>query len=273
MWTASRRLARTGPRGPCCWRRASGSKPLGRSSAGIDTHPALWAAHARSPRLGQGCGSAQALSLWQGRHADPLCAPTRRRDGKAAATLASRSRSLHVTRVSTRVRAANECERGLLPPSPRDLRRAADRARIVEGAGRKGDPLAAITGGAPPHQRRREGRTRRARTDAGRRRSARPMPTGWRRCCSRHIETFASLVIARKAYAPADLEALNLNLVGGDPVWGASCGLRPAFRRPPSLARRTMTRPSLASIRSAPRPIRAPGFGGGSGFLFASALK
>ena len=45
---------------------------------------------------------------------------------------------------------------------------------------------------------------------------------------SRHIENFPAHVIARKAYSPADLEAMNVNLVGGDP-YGGYCGLDQFF--------------------------------------------
>ena len=37
-----------------------------------------------------------------------------------------------------------------------------------------------------------------------------------------HIDGFKDSVIARRAYSPADLEAMNINLVGGDPYGGSS---------------------------------------------------
>ena len=43
-----------------------------------------------------------------------------------------------------------------------------------------------------------------------------------------HIENFRDNVIARKSYSPADLEALNVNLVGGDP-YGGFCGIDQFF--------------------------------------------
>ena len=43
-----------------------------------------------------------------------------------------------------------------------------------------------------------------------------------------HIEGFRDNVIARKSYSPADLEALNVNLVGGDP-YGGFCGIDQFF--------------------------------------------
>jgi phytoene dehydrogenase-like protein len=43
-----------------------------------------------------------------------------------------------------------------------------------------------------------------------------------------HIDNFHDGVMARKAYSPADLEALNVNLVGGDP-YGGFCGIDQFF--------------------------------------------
>ncbi len=45
---------------------------------------------------------------------------------------------------------------------------------------------------------------------------------------ARHIDGFAETVLARRSYSPADLEALNVNLVGGDP-YGGFCGLDQFF--------------------------------------------
>jgi phytoene dehydrogenase-like protein len=39
-----------------------------------------------------------------------------------------------------------------------------------------------------------------------------------------HIEGFRKTVLVRRSYSPADLEALNVNLVGGDP-YGGYCGI------------------------------------------------
>ena len=89
---------------------------------------------------------------------------------------------------------------------------------------------------------------------------------------SRHIKDFKSLVIARKAYSPADLELMNINLVGGDP-YGGYCGLDQFFVWRPfasSLNYRTHV-PRLYHIGASTHP--GPGLGGGSGFMLASALK
>ncbi|TGR94700.1 FAD-dependent oxidoreductase, partial [bacterium M00.F.Ca.ET.191.01.1.1] len=52
-----------------------------------------------------------------------------------------------------------------------------------------------------------------------------------------HIDGFRASVIARRAYSPADLEAMNINLVGGDPYGGSSTNDQ-AFLCPPSKATR-----------------------------------
>jgi phytoene dehydrogenase-like protein len=86
-----------------------------------------------------------------------------------------------------------------------------------------------------------------------------------------HIEGFRDNVIARKAYSPADLEALNVNLVGGDP-YGGFCGIDQFFVWRPfhsSVNHRTPIA-RLHHIGASTHP--GPGLGGGSGFLVAKAL-
>lgn len=86
-----------------------------------------------------------------------------------------------------------------------------------------------------------------------------------------HIENFRDNVIARKAYSPADLEALNVNLVGGDP-YGGFCGVDQFFLWRPfhaSVNHRTPVA-NLYHIGASTHP--GPGLGGGSGFLIAKAL-
>ncbi|MGI6247683.1 MAG: phytoene desaturase family protein [Pseudochelatococcus sp.] len=88
----------------------------------------------------------------------------------------------------------------------------------------------------------------------------------------RHIENFDDAVIARKSYSPADLEALNVNLVGGDP-YGGQCGLDQFFIWRPftrSVNHATHVR-GLYHIGAATHP--GPGLGGGSGFLLGSTLR
>ncbi len=87
-----------------------------------------------------------------------------------------------------------------------------------------------------------------------------------------HIEDFRDTVIARRCYSPADLESMNINLVGGDP-YGGYCGLDQFFLWRPfksSVNHRTHV-PGLYHIGASTHP--GPGLGGGSGFLLASSLR
>jgi phytoene dehydrogenase-like protein len=87
-----------------------------------------------------------------------------------------------------------------------------------------------------------------------------------------HIENFSDIVLARRAYSPADLEMLNVNLVGGDP-YGGYCGLDQFFLWrpfPQSLNHRT---PILKLYHIGASTHPGPGLGGGSGYLLAKALN
>ena len=89
---------------------------------------------------------------------------------------------------------------------------------------------------------------------------------------AQHIEGFHSAVIARRPYSPADLEQLNINLVGGDP-YGGFCGLDQSFLWRPfktSVNHRTHVA-NLYHIGASTHP--GPGLGGGSGYLLARALN
>ncbi|GGK42872.1 phytoene desaturase family protein [Salinarimonas ramus] len=86
-----------------------------------------------------------------------------------------------------------------------------------------------------------------------------------------HVEGFRDSVLARRVYSPADLEAANPNLVGGDP-YGGSCALDQFFVWRPlksSVNHKTYV-PGLYHIGASTHP--GPGLGGGSGFLVASSL-
>ena len=88
---------------------------------------------------------------------------------------------------------------------------------------------------------------------------------------ARHIVGFRESVMARRAYSPADLEALNINLVGGDP-YGGYCGMDQFFLWRPfkgTVNHRTPV-PGLYHIGASTHP--GPGLGGGSGFLLARSL-
>jgi phytoene dehydrogenase-like protein len=85
-----------------------------------------------------------------------------------------------------------------------------------------------------------------------------------------HIRNFGKIRLARRAFSPADLEAMNPNLVGGDP-YGGSCAIDQFF-----LWRAPQEGPDAGPVRGL-RHIGAsthpgPGLGGGSGFLAAKAL-
>ena len=87
-----------------------------------------------------------------------------------------------------------------------------------------------------------------------------------------HIDGFAESIVGRRAYSPEDLEAMNPNLVGGDP-YGGFCGLDQFFVWRPfksSVNHRTHVS-QLYHIGASTHP--GPGLGAGSGFLLASALR
>jgi phytoene dehydrogenase-like protein len=180
---------------------------------------------------------------------------------------------LHVTPGLDGVsRAANECERGLLPAEPTicigqptalDPSRAPDGKAILwlqlPEAPRqlKGDAKGEIETPA-------DGRW----TEAVREVYADRVEALF----ARHIENFREQVIARRVYSPADLEALNVNLVGGDP-YGGYCGLDQFFLWRPfaSSVNHNTPVPGVYHIGASTHP--GPGLGGGSGFLLASALR
>lgn len=87
-----------------------------------------------------------------------------------------------------------------------------------------------------------------------------------------HIENLAEVKMARRAYSPADLEQLNVNLIGGDP-YGGFCGLDQSFVWRPfksSVNHRTYIR-GLYHIGASVHP--GPGLAGGSGFSAAMSLE
>ncbi|MEH7827852.1 phytoene desaturase family protein [Gemmobacter denitrificans] len=87
---------------------------------------------------------------------------------------------------------------------------------------------------------------------------------------ARHIKNFAAIKLTRRACSPADLQAMNMNLVGGDP-YGGYCGLdqfflwRPFAHTPGACPVR-----GLHHIGASTHP--GPGLGGGSGFNAAKRL-
>lgn len=84
----------------------------------------------------------------------------------------------------------------------------------------------------------------------------------------------AQRIVGRRSYCPADLEALNCNLVGGDPYSGVCSPDQFFWLRPfaGSQGARTHRTPlsNLFHIGAATHP--GPGLGGGSGYLVAQHL-
>jgi phytoene dehydrogenase-like protein len=169
-------------------------------------------------------------------------------------------------------RAANEAERGLLPAEPTicvGQPTALDPSRAPAGAAVlwlqmpetprtvKGDAAGEIQTPA-------DGRWTEALREAYADRIERRLVA--------HIQNFAAIKLMRRTYSPADLEAMNVNLVGGDP-YGGFCGLDQFFLWRPfksSINHKTHIA-GLYHIGASTHP--GPGLGGGSGFLLASSLS
>ena len=86
-----------------------------------------------------------------------------------------------------------------------------------------------------------------------------------------HIDGFSATVLGRRAYSPADLEAMNVNLLGGDPYGGSSTIDQSFLWRPFKSSRNHETAiKGLYHIGASTHP--GAGLGGGSGFLLGSRL-
>lgn len=86
-----------------------------------------------------------------------------------------------------------------------------------------------------------------------------------------HIDGFSDIVLARRAFSPADLEAMNINLVGGEP-YGGACTIDQFFIWRPfagSVNYRTSIK-GLYHIGAATHP--GPGLSGTSGYLAAKEI-
>jgi len=86
-----------------------------------------------------------------------------------------------------------------------------------------------------------------------------------------HIPRLRENIIARTVLSPADLEAININLVGGDP-YGGDCALDQYFLWRPLRGLKNHQTPlkKLYHIGASTHP--GPGLGGGSGYLVAKTL-
>lgn len=85
------------------------------------------------------------------------------------------------------------------------------------------------------------------------------------------IRNFDEIKLARRAYSPADLAAMNVNLVGGDP-YGGACTLDQFFLWRPFAEQKNYATPikGLHHIGASTHP--GPGLGGGSGFNLAKGM-
>ena len=87
----------------------------------------------------------------------------------------------------------------------------------------------------------------------------------------RHIRNFDGIRLARRAYSPADLNDLNMNLVGGDP-YGGACSIDQFFVWRPftQSVNSTTAIANLHMIGASTHP--GPGLGGGSGYNLAKRM-
>jgi phytoene dehydrogenase-like protein len=88
---------------------------------------------------------------------------------------------------------------------------------------------------------------------------------------ARHIKDFDKIKLARRAYAPSDLEAMNMNLVGGDP-YGGACSIDQFFIFRPFAHSTNGVGPVRGLIHIGASTHPGPGLGGGSGFNAAKRL-
>ena len=88
---------------------------------------------------------------------------------------------------------------------------------------------------------------------------------------ARHIPNLEETIIARTVLSPADLEAININLVGGDP-YGGACSLDQFFLWRPLRSLKNHETPvkNLYHIGASTHP--GPGLAGASGYLVAKSL-
>jgi phytoene dehydrogenase-like protein len=150
-----------------------------------------------------------------------------------------------------------------------DLRGPAASAGPQPRAAGQGGALAADPRRATHHQGRCGGRDRDRRdwTEAAREAFADRIEGILRRAYRR----VRPIKLARRAYSPADLDAMNVNLVGGDP-YGGACSIDQFFLWRPFAQSRNGAMPvrGLRQIGASTHP--GPGLGGGSGYLAAKAL-
>jgi phytoene dehydrogenase-like protein len=88
---------------------------------------------------------------------------------------------------------------------------------------------------------------------------------------ARHIPNLEAATLRRVVWSPADMEAANVNFVGGD-IYAGSCALDQnlLWRPRPQLPGHRTAVPRLFHIGASTHP--GPGLGGGSGYLVAQEL-
>ena len=180
---------------------------------------------------------------------------------------------LHLTDgVDAVSKASNECERGMLPERPTvciGQPAAADPSRCPEGQAILWIQLPE----APRHVKGDAGGTIDAPEDGQWTEAMREAYADRvEAMIAAHVPGFRDTVLARRCQSPADLEALNVNLVGGDP-YGGWCGIDQFFIWRPfahSVNHRTHV-PGLLHIGASTHP--GPGLGGGSGMLAAGSIR
>ncbi len=165
-------------------------------------------------------------------------------------------------------KAVNEAERGLLPVTPTIVvgqQSVLDPSRVPEGKALlwiqlqelprriKGDAAGEID--VPPDGTWTE-EVREAYADRVQARLA------------RHIPNLEQNIVGRRAFSPADLEAMNMNLVGGDPYSGACTIDQFLLWRPfPGAKNHETPVKGVYHIGASTHP--GPGLGGNSGFMVA----
>ena len=88
---------------------------------------------------------------------------------------------------------------------------------------------------------------------------------------ARHIRGFDKIKLARRAYSPADLAAMNINLVGGEP-YGGACSIDQFFIWRPFAHSTNGTNGLRGLLHIGASTHPGPGLGGGSGYLAAKRL-
>jgi phytoene dehydrogenase-like protein len=88
---------------------------------------------------------------------------------------------------------------------------------------------------------------------------------------ARHIKDFDQIKLARRAYSPANLEAMNVNLVGGDP-YGGLCSIDQFFIWRPFAHSTNGTGAVRGLVHIGASTHPGPGLAGGSGYLAAQRL-